>query len=136
MVFGIMTVVMLALALIMSPIFMVLMAILCGALTVFSALHLMQSLQERRPPSTSGLTQERSRIVRIAAHQEGRITAEEASMKANIPVAQAEALLDELVADGRAENWVSDSGNMVYVFRGLLEDDKANAEDPMAFLEQ
>ncbi len=135
MVFGIMAFSLLVLALFLSPWLTIPLALLSGAAALFSGFQLMQSLQERRTPSTSGLKQERSRILRIAAHEEGRLTAEEASVKANIPVAQAEALLDELVAEGRAEHWVADGGNMVYVFRGLLEDDKDSAQDPMALLD-
>ena len=135
-VFILMTIAMLLIALIFSgqmwlP---VLLALFFGGIAAFSGVIAVNSARQAGP-SLSGLAQERSRILKLAAHQQGKLTAEEAAMECRIPIDQAQALLDDLVINGRADTWVSDGGSMVYVFRGLLEDDKATAEDPMKMLD-
>lgn len=136
-VFGLMTLAMLLVALLMSTLAGSFLALVFGALTVFSALVLLRSFREQSTGlEGSGVgRQERSRILKLAAHNDGRLTAEEAAVECNLSVEQAQFLLDNLVENGSADTWVSDSGSMVYVFRGLLEDDKATAEDPMKLLE-
>ena len=113
----------------------ILLALFFGGIAALSGLITFRDFQARRSGgSMSGLGQEESRILRLAASQKGRLTAEEAAMECHIGVAQAERLLEELVLQGRADTWVSDSGSLVYVFPGLLEDEKSSAEDPMKML--
>ncbi len=112
----------------------VLLAFFFGGIAAFSGVIAFKAAREAGS-SVSGLAQERSRILKLAAHQKGKLTAEEAAMECRIPIDQAQALLDDLVINGRADTWVSDGGSLVYVFRGLLEDDKATAEDPMKMLD-
>lgn len=135
-VFTLMTFAMLVLGLIVGDQMWValLLALFFGGIAALSALIALRARAESGP-SLSGLAQERSRILKLAAHQQGRLTAEEAAMECRIPIDQAQALLDELVVNGRADTWVSDGGSLVYVFQGLLEDDKASAEDPMKLLD-
>lgn len=136
-VFSIMTFLMLLTALIFAEQMWIsiLLAILFGGGALFLGLQTLGALRSRRDSGVSGLGQERSRLLKLASHQKGRVTAEEAAMECRIPVQQAQALLDQLVNQGTADTWVSDNGSMVYVFRGLLEDEKDSAEDPMKLLE-
>lgn len=136
--FGVMTLAMLVMALVISGQMLVaiLLAILFGVLTVFCGYMALQLAGGDDTLDVSGLSQERSRLLRFASSRKGRLTAEEAAMGCNLPVRQAQALLDDLVTQGSADTWVSDGGSLVYVFRGLLEaEEKASAEDPMKFLE-
>lgn len=134
--FAIMTMAMLILGLFYSPIASVLLALVFGTLTVFFGYLSIQDFRQRQSGSVpSGLGQQHSRLLKLAAHQNGRLTAEEAAIECRISIEQAEALLEDLVNKGRADTWVSDSGALVYVFQGLLEDEKASAEDPMKFLD-
>ena len=135
--FGLMTMSMLLMALVWSDQALVgfLMALIFGGLTFFSATIGVKGLRSAKQ-STSALTQERSRVLRLAASKQGRLTAEETALGAHISVQQAQAILDELVVQGTADTWISDNGRMVYVFGGLLgDDDKSSAEDPMKFLD-
>lgn len=133
--FAIMTLAMLVVAMVFSQytVGAVVLALFFGALTTFSGYQSLLSFRSRN--RNQGLGQEHSRLLKLAAHQSGRLTAEEAAIECRVSVQQAESLLDELVNQGTADTWVSDSGAMVYVFPGLLEDEKASAEDPMKLLE-
>ena len=107
-----------------------------GGLAGFLGLLTFKSFQaQSRGAIPRGMAQEQQRVLRLAAHKNGRLTVEEVAMECRVPVDQAKALLDALVLQGTANNWVTDSGGMVYVFQGLLEDDKDTAEDPMKFLD-
>lgn len=136
-VFGIMTLAMLIVALVMSPWMGTVFALVFGALTLFSLLVLFRGFQSRSTGlEGSGLgQQEEKRVLNLAAHSDGRLTAEETAVECNLSVEQAKFLLDNLVDKGSADTWIADSGSMVYVFRGFLEDDKDSAEDPMKLLE-
>ncbi len=136
-VFALMTVAMLVVALLMAPLAGSFFALVFGGLTLFSGLVLFKSFRQGRTGlEGSGVgRQEQRRILNLANHSAGRLTAEEAAVECNLSVEQAKLLLDNLVQQGAADTWVSDSGSMVYVFQGLLEDDKATAEDPMKLLE-
>ena len=135
--FSIMTVAMLAMALIIDQTFAALLfAFFFGGIAAFSGLVAYRDFQERSSGVLlSGVGQEQSRIIKAAAHHNGRLTAEEAAMEGKVSVDRAQKLLDDLVNKGRADTWVSDSGSMVYVFQGLLDEDKASAEDPMKVLD-
>lgn len=136
-IFAIMTLAMLIIALVTDYVVgAFLLALLCGGATLFFAVSAFRHFRQRQDEvMISGLGQQKSRLLKIAAEENGRLTPEEAAMKSKISVQQAEALLDKLVDEGRAETWVTDGGSMVYVFRNLLEDDKSSAEDPLKQLE-
>lgn len=96
----------------------------------------VRQLRANTGPDLKSLTQERSRLLRLAASRQGRLTIQEAAIGCHISIVQAEALLDDLVIQGTADTWISDDGTLVYVFRGLLDTDtKESAQDPMAFLD-
>ena len=136
-IFAIMTLAMLIVALVTDyGVGAFLLALLFGGAMLFSAVTAFRHFRQRQDEvMISGLGQQKSRLIKIAAEENGRLTPEEAAMKSKISVQQAEALLDNLVDEGRAETWVTDGGSMVYVFRNLLEDDKSTAEDPLKQLE-
>ena len=135
--FALMTFTVLVMGLIFSQytIAALIVGITFGALTVFLARGAYSTFRdENRHRVPTGLGQEHSRLLKLAAHQQGRLTAEEAAIECRVSVQQAEQLLNDLVLQGRADTWVSDSGAMVYVFQGLLEGEKDTAEDPMKML--
>lgn len=104
------------------------------SLTAGSGFVAFQGLKGRVDLSSMG--EERSRILRFAASRQGRLTAEEAALGCHISVAQAKAILEDMVIQGEADTWITDAGNMIFVFRGLLEaEERASAEDPMKFLD-
>lgn len=114
-----------------------LFAILFGVGSLYAAFMAFQQFrhQQDRAALAGVGEQERRRVLKLAAREEGYLTAEETAMDCNISIQQAEALLDDLVEQGSAQLQVSESGSMVYVFPNLLEDDKTTAEDPMKMLE-
>lgn len=134
---AIMTFAMLVVALIFSDMAIgaTILAILFGLGAAFCGVLAFQQFRHRQDNLlVSGMGQEKNRILKLAEREEGYLTAEEAAMECHISVQQAEALLDDMVNQGRAETWVSDGGSMVYVFRNFLED-KESAEDPLKVLE-
>ena len=133
--FGILSLAMLLMALFTEQTFFpLLMALVFLALAGFSGFQAFTNLRGRIDLSSMG--EERSRILRFAASRNARLTAEEAALGCHLSVAQARALMDDMVINGSADTWVSDGGNLVYVFRGLLDEaEKASAEDPMGFLD-
>lgn len=136
--FAVMTFAMLVVGLVFSGYALagLIFAILFGIVASYLGLLTLRSYRQASKGSVgTGLGQEHSRLLKLAAHQNGRLTAEEAAIECRVSVQQAEQMLDQLVNQGRADTWVSDSGAMVYVFQGLLEDEKSTAEDPMKMLE-
>ncbi len=114
----------------------VLFALLFGGGAVYTGLIAFRNFRHQQDNAIlTGVGQEQSRILKLAAREEGRLTPEETAMECNLSVQQAETLLDDLVNQGRAETWVTDGGSMVYVFRNLTADAKDSAEDPMKMLE-
>ncbi|MBA2661313.1 MAG: hypothetical protein H0U74_03410 [Bradymonadaceae bacterium] len=79
--------------------------------------------------------QEEHRVLALAAHNGGRLTVEEVAVHCHMPVDQSRRLLDGLVLNQVADTWISENGNLVYVFRGLLGSDKQSARDPFGMLE-
>ncbi|MFU8802685.1 MAG: hypothetical protein ACNA8W_02650 [Bradymonadaceae bacterium] len=80
--------------------------------------------------------QEEHRILTLASHKGGKLTAEEVSIHCHLTIDQSKRLLDSMVMKNTADTWISDGGSMVYVFRGLLTtDEKESAEDPFASLD-
>lgn len=136
-VFALMTVATLIVGLVMEGgLVALLISLIFGALAIGCTVAGFRQLRAHHRPDIKSLTQERSRLLRLAASREGKLTAEEAAIGCNISVAQAEALLDDLVMQGTADTWISDGGSLVYVFRGLLDTNaKDTAQDPMAFLD-
>ncbi len=134
--FAIMTLAMLVVGLVTDyTIGSVILALFFGAIAVFSAYHTFLSFRASRQGDVPlGHGQDHARLLKLAARQSGRLTAEEAAIECRISRSQAEQLLDDLVNQGSADTWVSDSGAIVYVFRGLLEDEKESAEDPLKML--
>lgn len=113
-----------------------LIGLIFGALAVGCTVASVRQLRATRGTDIKSLTQERSRLLRLAQSRQGKLTAQEAALGCHISLAQAEALLDDLVIQGTADTWISDEGSLVYVFRGLLDSEaKQSAQDPMAFLD-
>ena len=80
-------------------------------------------------PPTDDAERER-RVLRLAEREEGRLTIPETAARCNMTFAEAKAALDLLVLHDVAEIQISESGVLVYVFRGFLSDnDKASATD-------
>ncbi len=57
----------------------------------------------------------------------GRLTVAEVAIALKVPVSQAKAALDHLVTSGVADLLVSDSGEIVYRFAGLINDDEKHS---------
>ena len=86
---------------------------------------------ESAAPGVSDSDAERERrILQFAEEEHGRVTLPEVALHCNVTVVQAKSDLDRLVAQQVAELLVTESGVLVYVFRGFLSDDeKASAKD-------
>lgn len=85
--------------------------------------------QQGSPPAADEAERER-RVLRLAEREDGRVTIPEAAARCNMTIGEAKATLDRLVLHDVAEIQVSESGVLVYVFRGFLSDkDKASATD-------
>ena len=114
----------------------VIVALLFGGGAVYTGLIAFRNFRHQQDNAIlTGVGQEQSRILKLAAREDGRLTPEETAMECSLSVQQAETLLDDLVNQGRAETWVTDEGSMVYVFRNLTDGNKDSAEDPMKMLE-
>ncbi|RAL24889.1 hypothetical protein DL240_01385 [Lujinxingia litoralis] len=112
-------------------------ALIFAALTLVLSIVAVRGIRQSRENATvDELSQEENRILRYAQHKEGRLTVEEAALGCHLSVDQAQELLDRLVMRGSADTWPSEAGSLVYVFRGLGdEQDKLSAEDPFLHLE-
>ncbi len=114
----------------------ILLALLFGGTAAFLTTIAVRSIRSPGRADTSAMSQERARVLRLAASKQGRLTAEETALGAHISVQQAQALLDEMVIAGTADTWISDSGRMVYVFGSFVDGgDKLTAEDPLKLLD-
>ncbi len=138
-VLSIMTVAMLLVALVWSSqaIGAFILALLFGVGTIFSAVFSYRFFQHRGSQNlveTVGRVE--PKILKLAASEGGRLSAEKTAMQLNISVAQAESALEQLTNQGTAEMQVSGSGAMIYEFPNLLEAEQDDDTDPMEALEQ
>jgi len=99
------------------------MTVACGAVPLIIAGWMFYNLTRRKNRHKAELEQWlETNILRFAAVQKGKITAEETAMQFSISVSQAKSVLESLVVKNVAELRVSDSGVLVYEIRGLNED--------------
>lgn len=70
------------------------------------------------------------RILALATQMQGRVTLAEVVLHSGLEVPQARELMKRLVRQGLAELYISDGGEEVYAFGGLMPQEKQSAKDP------
>ncbi|MBX7152404.1 hypothetical protein K1X84_12235 [bacterium] len=101
----------------------------CGLIPMaFTGLIVFRLFRKKRQHEEEMNLWLESSILKFAALNQGKITAEETAMEFHIGVAQSKSILEEMVIKGIAELRVTDNGTLVYVFSGL-NDDKESAEN-------
>lgn len=103
-------------------VFFSLTTVLGGYMAVKSRRQRIRKRQERRE----------KKILKAIARAGGRVTPFELAAETDLSVDKAREYLDRLCELGMGELHVTDSGGLVYVFRGSLSDaDKASARSPL-----
>ena len=88
---------------------------MCGVIPMGLAGYAFWNLTKKKKKHEDELRQWlESNILRYAASQKGRVTAEEIAMQFNIEIPRAKEILENIVVRGTAELHVSDSGTLVY----------------------
>lgn len=104
-------------------VFFSLTTVLGGYLAVKSRGRRIRKRRERRE----------KKILTAIARAGGRVTPFELAAETDLGVEEARGYLDRLCELGMGELHVTDSGSLVYVFRGSLSDvDKASARSPLS----
>lgn len=78
-----------------------------------------------QPPSAE------QRILALAQQMKGRVTLAEIVLNCQLRPEQAREMLKDMVRQGLAELHVSDGGEEVYAFGGLMPEEKNSAKDPL-----
>lgn len=71
------------------------------------------------------------RILGLAQQMKGRVTLAEIVLNFNLRPQQAREVLKNMVQQGLAELYISDGGEEVYAFGGLMPEEKNSAKDPL-----
>ena len=115
----------------------ILTAVLFGVATVLCAILAFRNFQDGASHATvETVGRVESKILKLAAAEGGRLTAEQTAMDLNLSVAQTKAALEQLTNQGVVDMHISGSGGMIYEFPNLLEADEDPDQDPMEALEQ
>ncbi len=76
--------------------------------------------------------QKERQILKVIASKGGRVTPVEIAAETNLIIDEAKAALDQLCKSGAGQLQVTENGNMVYVFEGVLSSQEKNtAKSPL-----
>lgn len=100
----------------------------CGIIPMaFTGIIVFRLFRKKRQHQEAMNVWLESSILKFAAFNQGKITAEETAMEFHIGVARSKSILEEMVVKSIAELRVTENGTLVYVFSGL-NDDKEKTE--------
>lgn len=100
----------------------------CGLIPMaFTGLIVFRLFRKKRQHEEELKLWLESSILKFAALNQGKITAEETAMEFHIGVARSKSILEEMVVKSIAELRVTENGNLVYVFSSL-NDNKEKTE--------
>jgi len=86
-------------------------------------------LATSKPPGPQALSREQQ-ILALAHRANGKLTLAEAVLHSRMSVTEVKGVLKDLVRQGLAELHLTEGGEEVYAFSGLVPEEKESAKDP------